>query len=123
MSDEVKLETERATGKRPVNVKLKDAQSCPIIYANLANVTITPVDLQIVFSVFGDKDPGATDINATALIRVIMTPEHTALMLNVLQQSVATFIKRHGKLRGIEFEISEQSATEASTVPPASPVE
>jgi Protein of unknown function (DUF3467) len=84
---------------KPEPVSITGAAECPVVYANFGNVIQTPFDIQIVFADLVQSGP--TTMAAKANVRVIMAPEHAALLGEGLIRRTEAYSQMHGKLRPI----------------------
>jgi len=104
VSEEKKAESGIQEGeKESLTLRIQGVNDCPVIYANIANITATPLDFQIVFGFFGEREPGVAEINAKAQVRIVMAPEHAGMLTGLMAQTVKNYMKQHGPLRGLEL--------------------
>lgn len=83
---------------------------CFTCYANFGNIITTPFDVQIVFSDLLERDG---NLVPHARARIIMAPEHAALLVRALAARLKVFVDTNGELRKIA------SAASTSKIAPA----
>jgi hypothetical protein len=76
--------------------KVVGVADCFTAYANFGNVLATPFDIQIIFSELIEIDDVLV---AKAKARIVMTPEHAALLVNALAMRLQAYVETNGKLR------------------------
>jgi hypothetical protein len=95
-------ETNQPGPTGPTRVVLKSVDKvvgvadCFTAYANFGNVLATPFDIQIIFSELIEIDDV---LIAKAKARIVMTPEHAALLLNALAMRLQAYVETNGRLR------------------------
>jgi len=94
---------------------IERADDCPVIYTNYAAVTGTPFDLQIMFSDILSLDPEKQLLRARAQVRVVMAPEHAALLIQTLVAHLEKYVANQGKLRKVVGD-AEMTTAKRSTV-------
>ena len=80
-------------------IKLEGSRNCFKAYANYGSVMATPFDIQLIFADIAELGPG--EVVATAQARIIMAPEHAALLAAALQKRMEAFVLQHGSLRPV----------------------
>ena len=83
--------TEKQTNQRKVKVELPKDPSA--IYANMVMITHTATEV-----VFDFIQVLPNDDRARLQQRVMMTPTHSKLFLNALQENITKYEAKHGKL-------------------------
>jgi hypothetical protein len=98
MSDD-KTQTQAQPDAPPTRkpVLMSGGLEVPTFYANAGAIVVTPFDMQIVFGELQEVTEKAAQ--ARAIARIIMSPEHAALLLASLAGQLQEFIKRSGPLR------------------------
>ena len=76
---------------------LKDQH--PSVYSNIMAVGITPFDLSIVFGEVAGANPAS--VMAKPLVKVLISPEQASILMQILQQSLRTFVEGNGPLRPV----------------------
>ena len=80
-------------------LRMTGAETAPVFYANVGSVLSTPFDIQLLFGEVIEAAGGGAEGRIT--VRIIMTPEHVALLLPVLSGRLQEYTKRNGKLRSV----------------------
>jgi len=83
--------TEKQTGKRKVKVELPKDPSA--IYSNMVMITHTANEV-----IFDFIQVMPNDDRARLQKRVMMTPTHSKLFLNALQENMSKYEASHGKI-------------------------
>jgi hypothetical protein len=67
------------------------------VYSNISAVGVTPFDLSIIFGEVASATQAA--VRARPLVKVLVSPEQASILVQVLQQSLKTFVDGNGPLR------------------------
>ena len=92
---QTQAQPDAAPTRKPVT--MSGGLEVPTFYANAGAIIVTPFDMQIIFGELQEVTEDAA--KARAIARIIMSPEHAALLLSSLAGQLQEFIKRSGPLR------------------------
>lgn len=80
------------------------------VYANLAGISVSPMDIRIHFA---DVSPTkGEDIQATTVAGVIMTPEHASSLVLLLMSQLTSYESQFGAIRSPKWRAMVDQATE-----------
>ena len=76
--------------------KWKEAPT-PSLYANVTALQVSPFDITLLFGQI--ESASQTELSAAPLVKVILSPEHAALVAHLLSGGVDQFVSLNGQLR------------------------
>ncbi len=71
--------------------------SYPTVYANISSLAITPFDISL--TVGEVNTANEKSVEATPLVRLILSPEHASVVMQLLGQGLSQFVAGNGNLR------------------------
>lgn len=80
----------------PSDSELGDFSGLPGYYVNAVNIIVTNWDFRLLLGEVGPVSGGKVGIKPLASI--VMSPEHTKALLQVLTKNVADYEKQHGEI-------------------------
>jgi hypothetical protein len=104
---------EQPEDQTSIPIKMTGGADCPVFYANVGTVMSTPFDIQLLFGDLVQAD--SKELLAKATARIVMTPEHAALLLQALTMRIQQYVQIHGKLRRVGVGIEGPGASDVDT--------
>ncbi|HSH05180.1 MAG TPA: DUF3467 domain-containing protein [Anaerolineae bacterium] len=87
---------QKPTGPKKKQMTIKLPEDLEAVYANMALITHTPVEIVLDFAQILPRMPAG---NGQVKSRVIMTPVHAKLLLRALTQNIANYEAQFGEIK------------------------
>lgn len=80
-------------------LKMIGAADCPVFYVNVGAALSTPFDIQLLLGDIVEADEG--HVTGKSRLRIVMAPEHAALLVQAITSRLQQYAQVYGKLRNL----------------------